>query len=160
MENKNHKIMNTDVNELNPDIWKNDIDMISLFKKEIEVLQGLNNSSKKEHRYFLESKFNKFPKYFKKNITLKYIKDEVCKYYEIGIDDLHEVTRKQEIVTPRQIAMYLCRRYTKLSSGKIGKEIGGKDHATVLHGIKKINNLLDTDKSFKLELEQLEDKIK
>ena len=58
-------------------------------------------------------------------------------------------TRKREIVQARQIAMYLSRSLTKTSLSSIGSQLGGKDHATVLHACNTVSDLMDTDRSFR-----------
>jgi chromosomal replication initiator protein len=68
-------------------------------------------------------------------------------------------TRKREIVQARQIAMYLSKNYTKYSAVQIGAQIGGKDHTTVLHACKTVQNLMDTDKIFKRTMQNLEKKL-
>jgi chromosomal replication initiator protein len=56
--------------------------------------------------------------------------------------------------------MYFSKNLTKSSLALIGSQIGGKDHATVLHACKTVNNLLDTDKRFRLYIEEIEKKLK
>ena len=69
-------------------------------------------------------------------------------------------TRKREIVQARQVAMYFSKNLTKSSLATIGSQIGGKDHATVLHACKTVNNLVETDKTFRNQIEELEKKLK
>jgi len=73
---------------------------------------------------------------------------------------LHTKTRKREIVQARQIAMFFSKNLTKSSLSTIGSLIGGKDHATVLHACKTINNLIETDKRFKSQVDSIERKLK
>jgi chromosomal replication initiator protein len=68
-------------------------------------------------------------------------------------------TRKREVVQARQIAMYFSKSLTKSSLANIGMHCGGKDHATVLHACRTVNNLMDTDKKFRSYIEELEKKI-
>jgi hypothetical protein len=70
---------------------------------------------------------------------------EVSDLYEIPVEQISEKTRKREVVFARQMAQTLSFRLTKCSLAIIGEEIGGKDHATVLHACKTIDNLADTD---------------
>ncbi len=63
------------------------------------------------------------------------------------------------MVQARQIAMYLAKSMTKSSLATIGMHCGGKDHATVLHACRTVNNLMDTDKRFKAYIEELEKKL-
>jgi len=103
---------------------------------------------------------DKIIKNTKKNISIDYIQKIVCNYFNVPIDLIHSKTRKREIVQARQIAMYFSKSLTKASLTTIGSQIGGKDHATVLHACKTVNNLMDTDKKFKGQIEDLEKKLK
>ncbi len=96
----------------------------------------------------------------KKEISVDYIQKVVCDYFSLSPDLLQSKTRKREIVQARQIAMYFSKAMTKSSLASIGALIGGKDHATVLHACKTVNNLMDTDKRFKSQIESIEKKLK
>jgi chromosomal replication initiator protein len=63
------------------------------------------------------------------------------------------------VVQARQIAMFFSKQFTKSSLANIGAQCGGKDHATVLHACKTVNNLIETDKQFKAYVDELEKKI-
>jgi len=63
-------------------------------------------------------------------------------------------------VQARQIAMFFSKNLTKCSLATIGSQIGGKDHATVLHACKTVNNLIETDKIFRHQIEEIERKLK
>jgi len=93
-------------------------------------------------------------------ISIEYIQKIVCDYYSIPVDLIQSKTRKREIVQARQIAMFFSKSLTKSSLATIGSKIGGKDHATVLHACKTVNNLIDTDKRFRLQINDLEKKLK
>ena len=103
---------------------------------------------------------DKLVKNSKKEISVDYIQKIVCDYFEITPDQLHSKTRKREIVQARQIAMFFSKSLTKSSLASIGSQIGGKDHATVLHACKTVNNLIDTDKRFKQTVDNIEKKLK
>jgi chromosomal replication initiation ATPase DnaA len=79
----------------------------------------------------------------------------VSEYMHIPIDLMNSNTRKREIVLARQMAMFFSKNFTKSSLSTIGNDIGGKDHATVLHACKTVNNLMDTDKLFKLKIDEI-----
>ena len=68
-------------------------------------------------------------------------------------------TRKREVVQARQIAMYFSKKMTKSSLANIGMHCGGKDHATVLHACKTVDNLSSTDKQFRKFVEDLGKKL-
>jgi len=88
-------------------------------------------------------------------ITIDQIQKIVSDYFNMSIELLQLKTRKREIVQARQIAMYFSKLLTKDSLAFIGKCIGNKDHATVLHACRTVNNLIDTDKKFKFDVEEI-----
>lgn len=96
----------------------------------------------------------------KKEITLDNVMELVCKHYELEESTLRSTTRKRDVVRARQIAMYLAKTYTELSTSKIGTLIGGRDHATVLHACKLIKGQLAVDKVFRKEMEELQTTLK
>lgn len=91
----------------------------------------------------------KFVKNVKKEITIDYIQNVVSSYFDMDTETLCSKTRKRHIVQARQLAMFFAKKYTKASLASIGSEIGNRDHATVLHACKTIDNLIETDKQFK-----------
>ncbi len=102
----------------------------------------------------------KLVKNSQQDISIDSIKKTVCEYFNITPDLLKSKTRKREIVQSRQVAMYFAKIYTKNSLATIGSMIGGKDHATVLHACKTVNNLMETDKRFKRYITDLEKRFK
>ena len=103
---------------------------------------------------------NKLVKNSKRELSIEYISKVVCDYFSMTVDALQAKTRKREIVQARQIAMYFSKSLTKYSLASIGAQIGSKDHATVLHACKTVNNLKDTDKNFRQFVEDIEKKLK
>jgi len=103
---------------------------------------------------------NKIVKHSKHEITIDYIQKIVCDYFNMPVDSLQSKTRKREVVQARQIAMFFSKTLTKSSLTSIGTQIGQKDHATVLHACKTVNNLIDTDKQFKTDVEEIEKRLK
>ena len=95
-----------------------------------------------------------------RELSVGYIQKVVCDYFNLQAEAITSKTRKREIVQARQIAMYFAKNMTKLSLATIGSQIGGKDHATVLHACKTVNNLIDTDRQFKGYIEEIEKKLK
>ena len=93
-------------------------------------------------------------------ISVEKIRDMVCDYFALSLDAVMSKTRKREIATARQVAMYLSKQYTKSSLSVIGKLIGGRDHATVLHACSVVNDLMDTDKNFRMSVKELEQRLK
>ena len=102
---------------------------------------------------------DKFVKNTAKEVSIDYIQKVVCDYFDMAIDTLKSKTRKREVVQARQIAMYFSKQMTKSSLATIGMHCGGKDHATVLHACKTVNNLMDTDKRFRGYIDDLKKKI-
>lgn len=117
--------------------------------------------NKKEITLELASKLvNKLVKNSKRELSIEYISKVVCDYFNIPVDSLQAKTRKREIVQARQITMYFSKNMTKYSLASIGAQIGNKDHATVLHACKTVNNLKETDKNFRVYVDEIEKKLK
>lgn len=95
-----------------------------------------------------------------KNITIDDIIKTVCKHFGLELNAIHTKSRKREVVQARQVAMYLAKNKTDFSTSKIGKFIGNKDHATVLHACKTVKGQLEVDKAFNAELKQIEADLK
>jgi len=102
---------------------------------------------------------DKFVKNTAREVSIDYIQKIVCDYFDMPIELLKSKTRKREVVQARQIAMYFAKSMTKSSLATIGLHSGGKDHATVLHACRTVNNLIDTDKRFKTYIDELHKKI-
>jgi len=92
--------------------------------------------------------------------TVEKIRDAVCEYFSLSIDAISTKSRKREVVQARQIAMYLSKQLTKSSLASIGNTIGQRDHATVLHACKIVNDLMDCDKNFRSSVREIEEKLK
>ncbi|MEA2583433.1 MAG: chromosomal replication initiator protein, partial [Thermomicrobiales bacterium] len=87
------------------------------------------------------------------------IVDTVAAHYHVTPVDLRGRARSKEIVGPRQVAMYLMREETSSSLLEIGQELGGRDHTTVMHGIDKIEQLLQTDTALRAQLMALREAL-
>lgn len=92
----------------------------------------------------------------KTEITIDKVQAVVCEYFNISREMLLSKTRKRQIVQARQIAMYMSRNMINCSLSTIGSEIGGKDHATVLHACTTVSDLMSTDKTFKQYVTDIE----
>lgn len=90
-----------------------------------------------------------------KTYDIDYIIENVCKYHNMPTWKIYLKTHEREIVEPRQIAMYFTKRKTNMSLYAIGDEFN-KNHATVLHACKKVQNIIDTDKKFKEKINSIE----
>lgn len=92
----------------------------------------------------------------RKPVTVDLILERVCEYFNVKQEDIFTSSRKQAIVQVRQIAMYLAQKYTKLSSARIGLLIGKRNHATVLHSCKIVEDRIRVDKAFKGKIDEIE----
>jgi chromosomal replication initiator protein len=96
----------------------------------------------------------------KREITVETIIKEVGSFFSIKPSDMKSVKRVRSIILPRQVAMYLSRRLTDLSLASIGEKFGGKDHATIIHSIRKIEEEMKIKKDLRESVERIEEKIK
>lgn len=92
-------------------------------------------------------------------VTIESIQKEVASFYGMRVQDLKSERKQKNIAVPRQVTMYLARRYTGASYPEIGEKFGGKDHSTVIHAVKKIEKLLGNDPSLTNTVESLSKKI-
>ena len=95
-----------------------------------------------------------------KVMTVEFIRDTVCEYFKLSVEAISTKSRKLEVVQARQIAMYFSKMLTKSSLSTIGLHIGKRDHATVLHACKKVEDLIETDKHFRKDVETIEEKLR
>ncbi|MEC8397660.1 MAG: chromosomal replication initiator protein DnaA [Bacteroidota bacterium] len=102
---------------------------------------------------------NKFVKNTKREVSIDYIQKVVSEYFQMDVATLQSKTRKRHIVQARQLAMYFAKKFTKASLASIGSQIGKRDHATVLHACKTVDNLSFTDKQFRKYVEDLNQKL-
>ncbi|WP_298343356.1 chromosomal replication initiator protein DnaA [uncultured Algibacter sp.] len=101
----------------------------------------------------------KFVKNTKREVSIDYIQKVVSDYFQMDIDTLQSKTRKRHIVQARQLAMFFAKKFTKASLASIGSQIGKRDHATVLHACKTVDNLSSTDKQFRKYVEDITKKL-
>ncbi|MGZ0014562.1 chromosomal replication initiator protein DnaA [Yeosuana sp. AK3] len=101
----------------------------------------------------------KFVKNTKREVSIDYIQKVVSDYFQMDIDTLQSKTRKRHIVQARQLAMFFAKKFTKASLASIGSQIGKRDHATVLHACKTVDNLSSTDKQFRKYVEDISKKL-
>ena len=93
-------------------------------------------------------------------ISIDVVQKVVSTYFNMKISDLKMKRKNKGFVVPRQIAMYLCRKLTNASLLEIGDKFGGKDHSTVLHSIKKVEEKMSMEPSFKELIDKLQGRIK
>ncbi len=95
----------------------------------------------------------------KKFLSIESIQREVASFYGLRVQDLKSDRKQKNIAVPRQITMYLARRYTGASYPEIGEKFGGKDHSTVIHAVKKIEKNLGNDLSLENTVKSLSRRI-
>ena len=90
-----------------------------------------------------------------RRVTIEEIQKRVAEHYSIRLADMHSPRRARLVARPRQVAMYLAKQLTSRSLPEIGRKFGGRDHTTVMHAVKKIEELRSTDSSFAEDIELL-----
>ena len=133
----------------------------------VRELEGVSNSliaqaafNRKEYSIELaQSIIDKSVKNNKNDLTIDHNQQIIADYFNLDIESLHSKTRKRNVVQARQLAMFFSKKYTKNSLSTIGSQIGQRDHATVLHACKTVENLIETDRAFKKYVSDLETKF-
>ncbi len=95
-----------------------------------------------------------------KEVTVENIQKTICEHFHLKLGDLKSKRRTRNIALPRQMAMYLCRKYTSTSFPVIGDKFGGRDHSTVIHASKTIEKKIEADPFMQSTIERLEKNIK
>lgn len=95
-----------------------------------------------------------------KPVTMDAIIESTCEHYNIKQEEIYGKSRKANIVLVRQLSMYLAQQHTKLTISKIGTLVGGRNHATVIHSVKTIEDRMKVDKEFRKTVAELENKLK
>jgi chromosomal replication initiator protein len=90
-----------------------------------------------------------------RHITIEEIQKRVAEHYNIRISDMHSARRARAVARPRQVAMYLSKQLTARSLPEIGRKFGGRDHTTVMHAVKKVEELRSIDASFAEDIDLL-----
>jgi chromosomal replication initiator protein len=101
-----------------------------------------------------------FPGGSARSITIEQVQAAVCEWFSLSQADLRGDKRPQSIAYPRHIAMYLCRELTDQSLPKIGAKFGGRDHSTVMHGVRRIGDLIREDREVFNVVQELTARIK
>ncbi len=94
------------------------------------------------------------------DVSVDFIQKTVSEYFKVDLESLKSKIKKREIVIPRQVAMYFCKRYTQLTLALIGNNFGGRDHSTVIHALESVEDMMKTDANFKSSVEELGKKLK
>src|SRR5690242_19777571 len=90
-----------------------------------------------------------------RRVTIDEIQKRVAEHYNIRLSDMHSARRARVVARPRQVAMYLCKQLTPRSLPEIGRKFGGRDHTTVMHAVRKIEELKAADTTLAEDIELL-----
>lgn len=90
-----------------------------------------------------------------RRVTIEEIQKRVAEHFNIRVSDMHSARRARSVARPRQVAMYLAKQLTSRSLPEIGRKFGGRDHTTVMHAVKKVDELRDRDATFAEDVELL-----
>ncbi len=90
-----------------------------------------------------------------RRISIEEIQKRVAEYFNIKLAEMSSARRARQVARPRQVAMYLAKQLTSRSLPEIGRKFGGRDHTTVMHAVKKVEELKDTDQNFAEDVELL-----
>ncbi len=80
-----------------------------------------------------------------KEVTIEEIQKVICRHFNIGMGELKSKRRSSNIILPRHLAMYLCRKHTSAPSSMIGFKFGGRDHSTVIQALKSVERKIKQD---------------
>ena len=80
-----------------------------------------------------------------RRITIDEIQRKVAEHYNLRMADMHSARRARNVARPRQVAMYLAKQLTARSLPEIGRKFGGRDHTTVMHAVRKVEELMEDD---------------
>lgn len=101
----------------------------------------------------------KFVKEAQRELTLDHIQNQVAEHYNIPVDKLRAKTRKRPVVIARQLSMFLAKSLTNKSLKTIGEMFGGRDHSTVIYSCRAVQDMMDTDRDFRMTVEGLEKQL-
>jgi len=90
-----------------------------------------------------------------RRVTIEEIQKKVAQHFNIRTSDMHSARRARSVARPRQVAMYLAKQLTSRSLPEIGRKFGGRDHTTVMHAVKKVEELRERDATFAEDVELL-----
>lgn len=85
---------------------------------------------------------------YDRRVTIEEIQKKVAEHFQIRVADMHSARRARAVTRPRQVAMYLSKQLTSRSLPEIGRKFGGRDHTTVMHAVKKVEELIGQDPAF------------
>lgn len=108
----------------------------------------------------LKETINRIASKQKRVINIPHIQEVICDYFGIKMEELLSKSRKREVALPRQLAMYFSKELTNATFARIGEEMGGRDHSTVMHACDTIKNVTQVDKEIKKYVKDLSERIK
>jgi chromosomal replication initiator protein len=94
------------------------------------------------------------------DVSVDFIQKTVADYFKIDAEAMKSKVKKREIVIPRQVSMYFCKRFTQLTLQLIGENFGGRDHSTVIHALESVEDMMKVDQNFKNQVDELYKKLK
>jgi len=100
-----------------------------------------------------------FINYNHKTISVEFLQNLVATHFNLGLQEMLSARRSRSLARPRQIAMYLAKKYTTNSLPDIGRKFSNRDHTTVIHAVKKIDELIKSDQEIRKNVEQLKKKL-
>ena len=96
---------------------------------------------------------------FRRRMTVKLIQQTVAQFYGINEEYMIAKSKEPRIVRPRWMAMYLARQLTPMSYPELGRRFGGKDHSTVIHGVRRMEQLIQSDPYLAMDVEVLKENL-
>src|SRR5207302_576225 len=90
-----------------------------------------------------------------RRVYIEDIQKSVAEHFNVRIGDMHSPRRARAVARPRQVAMYLCKQLTTRSLPEIGRKFGGRDHTTVMHAVRKIEELRQSDAALSEDIDLL-----
>ena len=90
-----------------------------------------------------------------RRVTIEQIQKVVVEHFQIRMADMHSSRRARAVARPRQVAMYLCKQLTPRSLPEIGRKFGGRDHTTVMHAVRRVEELRASDSTFNEDVDML-----
>lgn len=116
------------------------------------IIEG-RNTDLKLCREVVENSIQVFDE---EKLSVESIEEEVCRYYHLDKNTLHSRSKKQEVARARQVAMFLSKKHTDKSYAYIGEVMGNRNHATVIHACKLVEQSLDLDKALHNDVQKIE----
>ena len=168
------KILKSKYNEIQKNFGENyelSEEVIKFLASEVtssvrEMVGGLNRilaytkiNTKSPSIYECKRILKDFITYNKKQINIESIQNIVATYFNLNLQEMLSARRSRSLARPRQIAMYLAKQFTTNSLPEIGRKFSNRDHTTVIHAVKKVNELISKDNEIRLSVGELKKRI-